>query len=237
VALQVAEPGCSRLDHLLAEQNFKPTFLLVLNLETRNGEAMIYLEAASSSANTSFISQYGPLLAAAVALLGVLVTLHVNGKRDKERYRGQRRDDETRYRSQREDDYRREQRIAIADIAVVSQDFRRECGMLVNRDQWPGHRDLFEAATAALLNKLTVAMLLIHDQVLQKALDGVLTSWKSVGDSVDEVEGAFFNQQPGRQEAVASLEAALLRFDAETDILYTAALERLKPTVVEPSSQ
>ena len=80
-------------------------------------------------------------------------------------------------------------------------------------------------------------MLLTHDLVLQKALDGVLTSWKSVGDSVDEVENAFFNQQSGKQEAVASLEAALLRFDTETDILYTAALEGLKPTVVVgPSS-
>jgi hypothetical protein len=194
---------------------------------------MIYLAAASSSANPSFISQYGPLLAAAVALLGVLVGLHVNGKRDIKRYQNQRRDDEARYRSQREDDYLREQRIAIADIAVAGQDFRRECGMLVSRDQWREHRDPAEAATAALLSKLTVAKLLIHDLVLQGALDGLFTAWESVGESMDEVNNAFFNQQTGKQEAVESLEAALLRFDAEADILYTAALKRLKPTVVE----
>jgi hypothetical protein len=205
---------------------------------------MIYLAATTPATNPTLMSQYGPLLAAGVALIGVLITLFITGRRDQARYRSQREDDEARYRSQREDDearyrsqredeYRRDQRITIADIAVSGQDFRRECGALVNRDaHWREHRDSAEAAMAGLLNKLTVAKLLVHDLILQGALDGLYTAWEAVAAAVDSVDNTL-SQKLDRQEAVESLEQTLLRFDSEADALYTVALKRLKPTVVD----
>ena len=181
---------------------------------------MMYL-ALAALANPTFISQYGPLIAALVVLSGALTTLIVNVTRDRERYR-----------SQREDDYRRDQRIAIAAIAVAGHNFRRECGAIVDLDSWSHHRRLADAAMATLLNELTVARLLIHDLTLQGALDSVNDAWKATADALDEVEDAILNQIPPRQ-AFESLVEGLRKFDAGANVLYTAALEKLKPTVVQ----
>lgn len=168
------------------------------------------------------MSQYGPLVAALVALLGVLVTLAINVRRD-----------QVRYRYEREDSYRHDQRTAIAATVVAGHNFRRECAALINFDQWHARRKSADMATGALLNELTVAKLLVHDASLQEALDGVFKAWDTVCEAVDGLERIRFSHEAERQEAVESLEDSLREFDRQSDILHTVTLEALKPTIVK----
>jgi hypothetical protein len=161
-------------------------------------------------------------MAALVALLGVLVTLLVNVRRD-----------HARYRSEREDDYTRDQRAAIAAIVVAGHNFRRECTALINADQWRTHRESADAAMAALLNELTIAKLLVYDPALQEALDGVFKAWDTVCEAVDKLEAAHLSREVTRDEAIESLKDSLHEFDRHADILHTMTLKALKPTVVK----
>jgi len=180
---------------------------------------MINFELAAAAATPTFISQYGPLIAALIVLSGALVTLIVNVKR---------------YRSEREDDYRRDQRAVIAAIVVAGHNFRRECAALVNVDQWHSHREAADAAMATLLNELTVARLLVHDTALQEALDGVFKAWDAVCEAVDRLETERSDRESAN-DAVESLMDSLHEFDRQADILHTVTLKTLKPTVVKAS--
>jgi hypothetical protein len=204
----------------LTAHGFRHACKCLLTLNGSDISAMTYLSQAA--ANPTIISQYGPVVAAFVALFGVFTALAVNVSRDRERYR-----------SQREDDYRRDQRIAIAAIAVAGHNFRRECGMLVDPDNWsPQRRRLADAAMGALLNELTVARLLIHDATLQGALDDVNNAWRATAKALDEMEDASAGREQRRQ-AAESVTDAMRQFDAAANVLYTAALEKLKPTIVQ----
>jgi hypothetical protein len=183
---------------------------------------MTSLTAAAPAPNPTFISQYGPLIAALIALFGVVITLAVSAGRDRARYR-----------SQREDDYRRDQRIAIAAIAVAGQSFRKECAALIDPDYRIHHgRHLADPAMSTLLNELTVARLLIYDPILQAGLDEVNNAWNAMAEALDEMENAFTEQEL-REKFGRSLLEALRKFDAASNILYTAAMQKLRPTVVE----
>lgn len=183
--------------------------------------AIVCQAAAAPAVSPTFMSQYGPLLAALVALCGVLVTLAVNGWRD-----------QVRYRSQREDEYRRDQRDAIAAVAVAGHKFRKECAALVEHgSQIRRSHDVLESARMTLLNELTVARLLIQDPFLRNGLDGVNKAWTALSDAVDMKEQAFLNRELCGQADECLLEA-LSKFDSATKILYSAAMGSLMPTIV-----
>jgi hypothetical protein len=183
---------------------------------------MMYFAQSSPASNPTTISQYGPLIAALIVLAGAMITLFVNARNDQRRYR-----------SQREDEYRRDQRTAIAAVAVAGHNFRRECGALEVSDNWDDQRSSADAAMATLLNELTVARLLVQDSTLQEGLDGVFGAWDAVAGAVDRLEDSLINQPLVRQKVVESLQEALHNYDTAANELYTAALGRLKPTVVE----
>lgn len=182
------------------------------------------LAAASSAptpASPTFISQYGPLLAALVALCGVLITLTVSGWRDGMRYR-----------SQREDEYRKDQRDAIAAVAVAGHKFRKECVAVVGSDNLIRHNLDLESARLSLLNELTVARLLIQNPVIRRGLDGVHQAWKDLSEALDLKKEALTDRAL-RGSADDLLEKAFSKFDSETAILYTAAMGILMPTVAD----
>jgi hypothetical protein len=181
-----------------------------------------HLILAAATANPTFVSQYGPLIAALIALSGVLITLLINVRRDQERYR-----------SEREDAYRRDQRSAIAAIAVAGHNFRRECTALLNDDEWHAHRESADTATATLLNELTVAKLLVYDADLQEGLDGVFDAWDGVCAAINRLEVERLNRKSARDDAVKSLNDKLEEFDNQSDFLHTITLKRLRPTVVK----
>jgi hypothetical protein len=186
--------------------------------------AITFHAAAAQAASPTFISQYGPLLAALVALSGVLITLAVNVRRDQRRYR-----------IEREDAFRRDQRSAIAAIAVAGHNFRKECAALVNSDtQFRRSHDLANPEKMTLLNELTVARLLIQDPILRGGLDDVNTAWTALVDALEKKKEAFADRQLHRQ-ADESLLEALRQFDAATKILYTAAMQgRYRQHIINP---
>jgi hypothetical protein len=182
--------------------------------------AIMWSATVAPATSPTFISQYGPLMAALVALTGVLLTLAINVKRD-----------HARYRSQREDEYRRDQRNAIAAIAIAGHKFRRECAVLVDRDSsMRRSRDLVDPAMMSLLNELTVARLLIQDPVIRGGLDEVNNAWIALADALDKKEEALVNRGLHAQADELLLEA-LRKFDAATKILYTATMQKLRPTI------
>jgi hypothetical protein len=178
--------------------------------------------SATMASSPTFASQYGPLIAALIALLGVIVSLTVNGRRDQDRYV-----------NEREDVYRRDQRAAIASIAVAGHNFRRECAALVGADQWEIHREAANVAMATLLNELTVAKLLIYDEDLQAALDSVFKAWDAVCSAVDKLEDEHLGHGSSEADSARILTSKLNDFDTYSDVLHTITLEKLKPTVVK----
>lgn len=188
---------------------------------------MVLLASAvrDPTAGSTFLSQYGPLIAALIVLSGAMVTLFVNVKRD-----------DTRYRDQREDDYRRDQRIAIADVAVAVHNLQAECELLANDGHWRNHLDSADAAKGELLNKLTVASLLIHSRNLQGVLDDVYRAWEAVDKVLNEIRSCAVSQGEGRRELAHSLNRALDQLADAADVLHTQAFESLRPKAAERSS-
>jgi hypothetical protein len=140
--------------------------------------------------------------------------------------------DGLRYRSQREDEYRKDQRDAIAAVAVAGHKFRKECVAVVGSDNLIRHSLDLESARLSLLNELTVARLLIQNPVIREGLDGVHQAWKALSDALDTKKEAFTNRAL-RGSADDLLEKAFDKFDSETAILYTAAMGILMPTVAD----
>lgn len=178
----------------------------------------------------SFVTQWGPLIAALVALVGVMLSLYVTGRRE-----------DLRRREQARDDYNREQRTAIAAVATAAHELGRTAAAFgdVKRlrsegyESATGMRDAVQAAAGELLNALTVASLLIHDTQLQGRLDEVLEAFPSVQDAALAVYNAYRDDATGDLLAVdAVLEHSWPRFDQAVVALHQDALRLLAPAIV-----
>lgn len=176
--------------------------------------------------NTSFVGQYGPLIASLIALGGVILTLSVNARRE-----------QAQYRSQREDEFRSEQRIAVAAIVEAAQIFRMTCGWLAEDEAIQRSRtddtvsmDRAQTAVQTLLNKLSVARLLIHDGTLQDALDNMYKAWLISTECVNAI--ADTSAREVYLSHARELNLSWPQFDKAAAGLQEAALDRLKPTVL-----
>jgi hypothetical protein len=178
----------------------------------------------------TLIQQYGPLLAALIALAGVLITLRFSSQRDQKRFR-----------LQREDDYRREQRQTVALIATAAQALRDSGGSYTEPTTW-SNGDYFQltriknevnSALANLLNQLTVARLLVHDEALQTALDGLFHAYSDVNIFLRSM---VIGSSHTRTQAVNDVDEMWSMFDKAADSLQYVALTRLRPTVVSEGS-
>jgi len=149
-----------------------------------------------------------------------MVTLTVNTNREKERDR-----------QEREDSFRKEQRAAISSIVAAGHNFRRECSTLAETDKWNTQHPKADAAIVELLTELNVARLLVQDKGLQNALYAITGAWNSVCNSVDKLESEHKQHGPISEESEQSLIDSLKEFDSQTDVLYTLALDTLKPTI------
>jgi hypothetical protein len=185
---------------------------------------------AAKAADPTFVSQYGPLIAALIALAGAMTTLVVGGHRE-----------ERRRRAQSEDEYRREQRQAVAAIAVAPHEFRRNTAALADRFRLTHEgyeaatrlREEAESSSADLLNTLTVARLLVHDAELQGALDALLDAWSLSNSELRETFTAFWEGRPQLMSAaIERLAASWQTFDDATTNLHEKSLTLLAPLVV-----
>jgi|SRR5664280_1478477 hypothetical protein len=185
---------------------------------------------AAKAADPTFVSQYGPLIAALIALAGAMTTLVVSGHRE-----------ERRRRAQAEDEYRREQRQAVAAIAVAAHEFRRNTAPLADpfRLTQEGYesatrlREETESASADLLNTLTVARLLVHDAELQGALDALLDAWSLSNSEIRATFTAFLHERPQLMSAaIERLADSWQTFDDATTDLHEKSLTILAPLIV-----
>lgn len=183
-------------------------------------------------AQPTFLQQWGPLLAASMALLGALITLLVNARRDSKRYQ-----------LQREDDYRREQRQALASVMATAHVYRRNTSRLAAPDRWSNGgragflalREQAHEGATDLLNALSIARLVVHGPALQDALDQLfvwLTESRARGDALADAYETGASQVV-KDERSASLDAAWTDFSNAVGILQSLALDELRPTIVK----
>ncbi len=173
----------------------------------------------------TLLMQFGPLLAATIALAGVALTLFITGRRE-----------HARNLMQREDDYRREQRTAVAAVAVAAHEYQQAGGLLCAPSGWQAeshdrHKERWEAAEAAstqLLNALTVARLIVHGPALQRSIDDLFTQWQATHGLLQEMVSLSWE---GGAPA-GNREAAWVWFNAAASNLQSVALDELRPTVV-----
>ncbi|WUI01507.1 hypothetical protein OHR68_06705 [Spirillospora sp. NBC_00431] len=140
------------------------------------------------AAEAPLVQQWAPIAGAALVFAGAMVTLLFTLKRE-----------DRRNRQQREDDHKKDQRVAIAEIAVAAHEYRK--------------KRMSADAPQAMLNKLTIARLIIYDPALQKDLDELFQSWQALENNP------------------ASPGPAWERFNAGEKALQDNALKLLKPSV------
>jgi len=141
----------------------------------------------------SFISQYGPLLAALVALAGALLTLYVSGRRSL-------RDSILR----REDEYRKVTREAVARALSEARRFQTEAWAMSNPFFFIGLgyegafrlRDETNSAMLALGQALISVRLLALDEALRVPVDSLMDRFESVDAVVHEASDAFWEERP-----------------------------------------
>lgn len=182
------------------------------------------------STSPTLLQQFGPMIAATIALLGAMIALAVGGRRE-----------ERRNRISREDDYRREQRQALADVLVAAQIYRREAEFLGRVESWVSSdysratdmKDRVDQAMGEVLNKLTVARLIVHGATMQDTLDNAFVGWQRTSVHIQPIVDAFFaGRHKEMVEEIAALDAAWPAFSDAMGALQSVALSELKPTIV-----
>lgn len=182
-----------------------------------------------ASAEPTLLQQFGPMIAATIALIGAMIALVVNGRRE-----------ERRSRLAREDDYRREQRQALAEVLTAAQTYRREAEFLGTMDSWlssdysraTAMKDRVDQAMGELLNRLTVARLIVHGLALQNALDASFVAFQNSSKAIQPIVDAFFSGRPEEMaNAMAQLDRWWPSFSEEMAQLHALALSELKPTI------
>ncbi|WP_147301133.1 hypothetical protein [Citricoccus muralis] len=181
------------------------------------------------STGSTILQQFGPMIAATIALIGAMIALWVNGRREEQRNR-----------TAREDDFRREQRQAFADVLTTAHTYRREAELLGTMDSWlhsdhpstTAMKDRVDQASGELLNKLTVARLIVHGPTLQGALDDAFIAFQNTRGSIQPIVDAYSS---GRSEdmtgAIAALDVAWPPFSKAMAVLQSVALSELRPTI------
>ena len=86
---------------------------------------------------------------------------------------------------------------------------------------------------ATLLNQLTLARLLIYDPDLQHVLDDLAACYWDIAKTVERIVSPSAAPMAVTKREAEPLYANLQAFDVARQELYTQALNRLKPTVVE----
>lgn len=176
------------------------------------------------------LQQFAPLIAAVIALVGVAATIVVNGRRESARYS-----------AAREDDYRREQRQAIAAVAVSAHRFGRELNCFDESGRWMrasyeralALQDSVENAILDLLNQLTVARLLVHSEKLQTAIDALYMQWSVTSEHADDALSAFWaHDETGATASVLTIRDSLTTVSTAASRLHSVALKELRPTIV-----
>jgi hypothetical protein len=181
-------------------------------------------------AQPTFIQQFGPLFAALIALIGVALTLVINGRREASRNRWA-----------REDEYRKEQRQALASVLVAAHNFRRDLTKVGLTEQWVHEgqervltlRNEADKAISELLNQLTIARLLVHSGKLQNTIDELYLQQAAISPCIHEIVDAFWSDnQEETSRTARNLSSKWRGFDDAIAVLQSVALDELGPTII-----
>ncbi len=143
---------------------------------------------------TPSLTQYGPVIAAGIALVGVLVTLAVTTSRGRREAL-----------IAREDAYRQSARAVVVDLLVAANEFQRHGRVMSSAQGWVGlsyehateFADSTEASMKALDQKLSTATLMLTDEKLQQDLVDLESRFERVAYIVHETIDAFWGaRQP-----------------------------------------
>lgn len=175
----------------------------------------------------TFLAQYGPLIAALIALFGALITLLVSGRRAAQ---------ESRVR--REDDYRAAARTAVATTLLAARVFYRQgypmCNpqyfILLGYEGATRLRDHADDAMSSMDQALISARLLALDENLQVKIDNLAEAFNKAAAAVHEASDAFWERRrPG--VVWEQREARWSDFLTASADLQIAATSTLAPTV------
>ncbi len=141
------------------------------------------------------LTQYGPLIAALIALAGALITLIVTGRRSRRESL-----------QQREDDYRKDARAAVAATLMEARRFQRLGWVCSDPNYFTGLglegakrlRDQTDDSMLALSQALIALRLLVFDAQLHKQLDDLLYMYDAAAEVVYEAADSFWQgRAPG----------------------------------------
>lgn len=183
--------------------------------------------SAADAPPPSFIQQYGPLIAALIALAGVVATLLINGRQDR-----------THDRNSREDEYRKDARAAVSAVLTAAAEFQRHGRVLSEQWRWirmgePRATKLSDATELAmkdLQQKLIAASVLASEPELQRALDRVQGALDEAASVVHEAVNTFWEGTPSEISS-ATREKAWMQYAECCGSLAAVTLTLLSPTV------
>ena len=181
----------------------------------------------------TFIAQYGPLLAAGIALIGVMLTLFITTVRGRAEVR-----------LAREDAYRGEARTVLAVLLTTAKEFQRN-GLVMSRfSRWAvlGYErattvaDSTEAAMKDMQQQLVIASLLLTDDALQRELDRLTDCTDRVAEVIHESVDSFWEAR-APSELVGEADKRWEEFATACVDLQCAGLRLLRPTIRVPRAQ
>lgn len=181
----------------------------------------------SQAASPSIIQQYGPLIAAVIALLGVLVTLAVTTTRE-------RRKDAL----AREDAYRSTARAAVADVLAAATRLIRYGQVMSDQSRWAElsyamateSMERADEAMKELQQHLVTSRLLIVEDELVATLDKLHEAFDECAAAIHDAVDAFWTGSPS-PHSEDTVTARWQQFSDEAATLMATATEHLRPTI------
>jgi hypothetical protein len=181
----------------------------------------------------TFILQYGPLLAAGIALTGVMLTLFITTVRGRAEVL-----------LAREDAYRGEARAALAKLLTTAKEFQRNGLVMSKPSKWAvlGYErattvaDRTEAAMKEMQQQLVIAALLLTDNALQRDLDTLSGCTDRVAEVIHESVDSFWEARVP-SELVGEADARWEEYATACAGLQCSGLRLLRPTVRVPRSR
>ncbi|MDP9820066.1 hypothetical protein [Spirilliplanes yamanashiensis] len=180
---------------------------------------------------TNPLLPYIPLFTTAGALAGVIFTLVWNGRRERRNLR-----------IARTDEYRRETRVAIAELLAAAAHFQTSATTMGHVSNWTGQgferatalKDELERCRLELRTKVGIALLLVQADEIRDGVFDMDRHFRGACDGIHRLAEAFWGTSP---EDIAPAErdtaTALEAFAEAVFRVHERSIRCLRPTVFE----
>jgi hypothetical protein len=173
------------------------------------------------------LREYGPVLAAVIALAGAIITLFVTTSRARREWN-----------VAREDSYRADARAELAKLLTAARDFHRHGRAMSDTEHWvrlgadraTALADSTENSMQRVQESLVTAGLLLTDRPLQDALRRLQAAADSAAAVIHEVVDSFWESREPKS-FVAERSERWTEYVAACDELYSLGLDLLRPSI------